>query len=266
MNSMEMKQDCRRVEGGRLAYYRAEADSNFWDSVWQSVLSPSYLDPYLRGELSFFQEAFETHLPRTGRILEAGCGIGQYVAALRSRGYDCVGIDYASTTVEAVKKLVPDLPVLVGDITAMSFGDNSFSAVLSLGVVEHRRAGPEPYLREMRRVLQDEGRILVSVPHFNVLRRARARRGAYVDHCDDMPFYQWAFQPAEFRAILAREGFDVVAEYDYNYSKCLANEIPVLNLLPDVGRRALIRACGFVPRVRRDLGHMRLFVGTKQKR
>jgi SAM-dependent methyltransferase len=254
---------CRQVKLGRLAYHHNEATPEFWESMWNSTMNPGYFQPYLKGNLDFYRAPFERYLPRRGRILEAGCGTGQYVVALRSRGYDCVGVDYAADTVSRVRAMLPDLPISVEDITAMTFPTESFSAVISLGVVEHRREGPEPYLREMRRVLVKGGRLLVSVPHFNSVRRFRARRGAYRRPCPDTAFYQWAFDPTEFREILAREGYSVVGEFDYNYQKCLLDEFAWLNRLPSVVYRGIIKGSGYLPGVRSRLGHMRMYIAEK---
>jgi SAM-dependent methyltransferase len=254
---------CRRVERGRLAYYSQQADRGYWQSVWDSILGPGFYEPYLQGSLDFYVTPFTKYLPQDGRILEAGAGTAQYVVALRSRGFDCVGIDYAQDTVCRVKSIFPELPLEVGDVTNMHFADASFAAILSIGVVEHRREGPEPFLREMRRVLADSGRLLVSVPHFNALRRYRASRGAYRDDCSGTEFYQWAYTPAEFRQILSKEGWKVVDVYDYDFTRCLHEELVWLDRLPSWISRLLVKGASFVPGVRSRLGHMRMYVAQK---
>jgi SAM-dependent methyltransferase len=266
MTTNDERPPARRMENGRLAYYKHAATSIFWDGIWDAVLKPDFFAPYLRGYLHFFHEPFEKHLPKQGRILEAGCGTGQYVAALRARGYDCLGADYAADTIRRVRATLPDLPLVVGDVTTMSFPSRSFAAVISLGVVEHRREGPEPFLREMHRVLDDDGVLLVSVPHFNLLRRLRARLAGYRQDVADLSFYQWAFTPEEFRRLLSAEGFIVADEFDYNYSKCLLDDIGWLNRLPEVAYKSIIKLAGLVPAVRAHLGHMRLFIATKSDR
>jgi SAM-dependent methyltransferase len=257
--------DClRQMERGRLAYYNSEATSAYWDSEWKGIIHAEFFEPYHRGELSFFDRPFSKYISSHGKVLEAGCGVGQYVIALRARGYDCVGIDYAADTVARVKSIVPDLPIFVGDITKMEFASNTFESIISLGVVEHRREGPEPFIREMRRVLNHNGRLLISVPHFNPLRRYKARRGFYQGSCSGMQFYQWAFSPKEFRRILAQEGFGVVDEYDYNYFKCLLDELAWLSNMPTIVYKAFLKGSGLIPGVKRHLGHMRLFICEKR--
>ena len=85
--------------------------------------------------------------------------------ALRARGFKHIeGIDWGERTIGIVKKVYPDLPVKVGDATRVDVPDDHFNAYLSLGVVEHRQEGPEPYLAEAFRVLKPGGYAFISVP------------------------------------------------------------------------------------------------------
>ena len=92
--------------------------------------------------------------------------------------------------------------------------DGAAAAYLSLGVVEHDVAGPERLLAEARRVLAPRGRLVLSVPYLNgvrrlfraaLLRRQRAVRAAGGE------FYQYAFTRPEVRRFLDRAGFDVLS-------------------------------------------------------
>ena len=76
----------RCVEGQRLIYYRSQADAVFWDAHWREHLSPELYVRAAQGHLDWFEQPFLHYLPRQGRIIEAGCGVGQYVLALRMRG------------------------------------------------------------------------------------------------------------------------------------------------------------------------------------
>lgn len=248
------------MEHGRLAYYQEAGTPDFWDAQWARLLASDHYAPFRRGDLGLLEESFAAHLPKRGRVLEAGCGTGQFVLALRARGYDCEGVDYVATTVERARAAVPDLPVSVGDVTALAHDDETFDAVISLGVVEHRYEGPHPFLSEMRRVLKRDGTLLVSVPHFNPLRRLRHRQGWYRDDCGALDFYQWAFPEEEFRRLLREAGLRVVAEHGYDHRKTLRSEIPLLGRLPSLLSRALLRLTDQVQAIRRELGHLRMYV------
>ncbi|MGH2698519.1 MAG: class I SAM-dependent methyltransferase [Actinomycetota bacterium] len=120
------------------------------------------------------------HIPGDGRILEAGCGLGRFVAFLGKRGYeDIVGIELSEDAVQSVNAIAPLLDVRRGDVSALPFDDGSFDGLISLGVVEHFREGPRAALHEMFRVMRPGARAVITVPFLNWIRRAKGASGAY---------------------------------------------------------------------------------------
>jgi SAM-dependent methyltransferase len=118
-------------------------------------------------ELCQFQTilpGFLKHLPRHGRILESGCGLGRWVFYLRRKGFDVTGIDLARSAVEMAKAFDPSIPILLDDALHSQFPPGTFDAVISLGVVEHFEEGPQAAFTEIRRVLKDGGTLFISVP------------------------------------------------------------------------------------------------------
>ena len=73
--------------------------------------------------------------------------------------------------------------------------DNQYDAYISIGVVEHRIDGPEPFLVEANRVLKPGGIAFISVPYVNPLRRFKSLLGCYKHQVTEKEiFYQYAFQ------------------------------------------------------------------------
>jgi len=101
----------RCIEKQRLVYLDARADPKYWDQHWESMLTPNHFRRALKGITGCCEEPFIKYLPKNGRILEAGCGCGQNVLALRKRGYDISGVDNAEVTIRAIQKLFPGLPI-----------------------------------------------------------------------------------------------------------------------------------------------------------
>lgn len=255
----------RRVEGKRLAYYMTAANSTFWDQHWQMHLSRKKYRGSERGDLGWFEEAFKRYLPREGRILEAGCGLGELVLALRVRGYDVEGVEWASDTVKAVKAIYPDLPIRGADVTCLDVPDGYYSGYISIGVVEHRHEGPEPFLREAYRVLDSGGFALISVPYFHPLRQLKAHLGMYRGLSEGLEFYQYAFSDAEFASILRASGYKIVDQMLYDGYKGVKDEFPLLLKIfnwPRIGWR-LQRWLRSWKWAERNLGHMILFVCRK---
>lgn len=119
------------------------------------------------------------YMSKTGKILEAGCGLARYDEFLSKRGFDIVGIELSQDTVDTVKKLAPLLNVRQGDILELPFEDNAISRIMSLGVVEHFIEGPKKPLTEMFRILKPGHYAVITVPSFNYIRRIKHTRGIY---------------------------------------------------------------------------------------
>jgi len=221
----------------------------------------------LAGKLGAFEELFTKYLPTDERILEAGCGLAQWVIALRKRGHDIEGVDWGKETIERVHRIFPDLPIRSGDVCALDVEDGFYGAYISMGVVEHRAAGPEPFLTEAFRVLKPGGIAIFSVPWFNPLRRLKAWAGCFNGNdVRGMEFYQYAFRAREMEDKLATAGFKVVeTKSSRNLKMGFEDELPFLD---EVYRRGvlgrilkrLIRKRGYAARF---FGHSRIYVCRK---
>lgn len=254
----------RRLEGRRLVYYHKAADKNYWEDIWAPYATAEYYKPFQSGKLFTFEQIFTRHLPQKGRILEAGCGTAQFVAALNARKYNCLGVDYAFRAMKIANQFAGPLPLVCGDITALGITENALDAVISLGVVEHRISGPEPFLEEMFRILKPKGVMLISIPYFNPLRRWRAKRGAYQDNINGLDFYQYAFTFEEFNEILAKAGFDVEKKYSYGYQNTLTQELHWLKKTPEFARKLVLRISKHIPYINSEIGHMLMIVARKR--
>lgn len=254
----------RRVKANRLAYYRSKADAAFWDAQWKKAFSIKTYQKAEQGNLWQFENIFTHYLPKEGRILEAGCGLGQYVLALKVRGYDIEGVDWAPETIRTVNTLYPHLSIRTSDVTQLNVPDESYRGYISLGVVEHSKGGPSPFLKEAWRVLKPEGLAFISVPFFNPLRQLKAKMGLYRGRINGLEFYQYAFTKEEFANLLQLAGFEIVDDMFYDYFKGIGDEIPLIRKifkLRGIGWRLKywIKSLRFG----RDLGHMVLFVCRK---
>jgi SAM-dependent methyltransferase len=218
----------RAYKNRRLIYFQGVSDADHWDRVWKLHETQSLYEAAERGDLGYYEDIFLKHLPREGKILEAGCGLGQIVIALRARGFEVEGVDYATQTIQELQRRFPQNPFRVGDVTKLEAPDGFYSGYISLGVMEHLEDGPNLFLKEARRVLKKGGIACISVPYLNFLRRLKAALGFYRGEENKLPFYQYAYSSLEFSQILKLAGFEIVATYQYSGYKGTKDELPFL--------------------------------------
>jgi SAM-dependent methyltransferase len=213
-----------------LAYYSAAADRDFWTEHWGGHSVDELLAIARTSPLT---DLVTAPLPRHGLVLEAGCGLGQYVLLLRERGWRAVGADWSVEALAACRRAAP-APLAAMALTALALRDGAAAAYVSLGVVEHDPAGPDAILAEARRVLAPGGTLVLSAPYVNGLRRLGApwiRRRAAAVAAAGGRFYQYAFTRRELLAALGRHGFAPVAARPYDPARVLRRALPLVNRL-----------------------------------
>ena len=108
-------------------------------------------------------------------VLDVACGIGDWLALLKSRGSDVHGVDLSDRAIEICKRRFPGDDFRVSPAEMLPFADASFDLITCLGSLEHF-VEPETALREMLRVARPNARLLLLVPNADFLPR---RLGLY---------------------------------------------------------------------------------------
>ena len=118
----------------------------------------------------------------TGWALDLGGGDGRLGPELRRLGYRYANADPAAASRGAVRSVGEHLP----------FRDASFKVVVSEDSLEHLQ-DPMASVREVRRVIRDDGTFVIWVPFLHPF------------HGDDL----WRFTPLGLRKVLGEAGFRV---------------------------------------------------------
>lgn len=212
---------------GRLALFHAgAAQSEYWREYWNGTNSQAVVQAGHDGDIPELDDLIDRYAPHELPVVEAGCGPGHVVAALRAHGYEAIGIELEAEVVARARAKHPDLDLRVGDVRRLDFADGSIGCYLSLGVLEHFVEGPLEILREARRLLAPTGVALISVPYLNDLRRRHREK------VDEMPpdgasFHQYYFGVAELTALAERAGMSIVEYRPYAVEAFLCREHPV---------------------------------------
>ena len=139
-----------------------------------------------------------------GRVLDIGCASGEWLAEAARLGLDCVGIELNRQAAE-IARTVRKLEVVESTLFDADFPDKHFFTALLSHVLEHL-CDPLATLREVHRVLQPGGTVIIVVPNLacqEAILLAGSRGGF------DMPVHLYHFTPGTLAAMLERAGFEV---------------------------------------------------------
>jgi SAM-dependent methyltransferase len=107
---------------------------------------------------------------RRARILDAGCGNGRHAVPLARAGHRIVGLDSSAVLLAATRRAARNRPwphLVRGSYARIAFEPAAFDAVLCLGTALGYLGdeGDAAALREFRRVLAPNGRLVIETLH-----------------------------------------------------------------------------------------------------
>jgi 2-polyprenyl-3-methyl-5-hydroxy-6-metoxy-1,4-benzoquinol methylase len=183
-----------------------------WEAVTADRLyDSSYFterNQYLAEEAAFsamFEEliTLTQHYKPSGQLLDVGCGPGLLLKVARQHGYQVRGCDIATWATQYARD--NGLDVQTGELESIHYPDREFDVVALNHALEHVRQ-PIELLREIRRILKEDGIVVVGVPNFDSL-MAHMMRRRWAGLLPDQ--HLWHFTPRTLRWILERADFSV---------------------------------------------------------
>jgi len=129
-------------------------------------------------------------------IVDVGCGAGATLKQLEDLG-DATGVDISSSAVSYCRQRGCHRVCLVEEET-LPFGDSKISLIVSLDVLEHMDHDYR-HLREYYRILNDDGKILLTVPALPWL---------WSSH-DQANRHRRRYTKTQLKTLLEREGWKI---------------------------------------------------------
>jgi len=146
------------------------------------------------------------------RLLDIGCGDGRVSELYKEKATKVYGIDISEKALSeasgrGIETSFQDLNQL-----PLGFEDNYFNCVVLTDVVEHV-INPLGLLKEVRRILKDDGRVIVTVPNFaRISNRLRMMAGDPIDilhwskYGDEIEHLHWFTLP-KLKNLFKEAGF-----------------------------------------------------------
>jgi 2-polyprenyl-3-methyl-5-hydroxy-6-metoxy-1,4-benzoquinol methylase len=181
--------------------------SEFAEAVWESIPPDAVPERFAQRRHWLLR-----HVTPGDRVLDIGCGAGEFSTALREAGALPVGVDLAREPLRraAARDGALDLR-LWRDGEPLPVDDAAFDVAWAGEVLEHV-VDLAPWLSEVRRALRPGGMLLATTPHHGpgrLLALALSRR-RFAAHFEPRSDHVRFFSPATLRALLDDLGFDVL--------------------------------------------------------
>ena len=154
---------------------------------------------------------------KKGKLLEAGCGIGNMLVIFGKMGFEVSGIEIDGDRVFLAQKNCSrygvEAEIIQGDVRKLPYQNGSFDFIFSGGTVEHFE-GTEIALDEMFRVLKPGGYSMISVPNRISFFRISKRMQEIIGRVTGKELWRVGFEksyfPRQFKKMLEKSGFEVV--------------------------------------------------------
>lgn len=199
------------IEAAEPADHETEFVEKFWTTVWEHEGGPQgKIDRIPRKDEYRAMAPYVAELPKGARVLDGGCGLGDWTLYFARQGFSVVGLDLSRQTVEQLQARFPEAEFVDGDIRHTSFADSSFDAYFSWGVFEHFESGLQDCMREAFRVVKPGGLLFVSVPQDNLRHAILGSFARPHPVGSKLRFYQWRLTRAELARELEIGGFEVL--------------------------------------------------------
>jgi len=126
------------------------------------------------------------HMHSGDKLLEIGCGRGEFIQAFQNLGLDCSAIDMADCKMDTAV----NIPVQRVDVSKepLPYKDNTFDVVYHKSLLEHLFS-PEHLIKETRRVLKPGGSVVILTPDWRSQMEV-----FYEDHTHVKPYDKTALQ------------------------------------------------------------------------
>ena len=163
-----------------------------------------------------------SQIPATGRVLEVGCGTGEILRLLKSKGAEVFGIEPHPDSAEATRR--HGIRVICDKAESLENLGDVFDTVLFSFALEHTQ-DPLTALKLARQVLADTGKLFVFTHNFNCLSRYLFGQSWSGWH---LPYHTYLFTKDMLHRMLTKAGFCVTSVRSYTRPDLLVESCRLL--------------------------------------
>jgi SAM-dependent methyltransferase len=116
-----------------------------------------------RATARLYLDQLAARMPSTGRLLEIGCGHGEFLLEAQARGFEVEGLEYSSHAAREANAQLGPSAVRVGSPESDSLPPAAYDVVAAFDVIEHLR-NPVRALELLHSALRPGGMVAIVTP------------------------------------------------------------------------------------------------------
>lgn len=192
------------------------------------------------------------HLASESRVLEVGCGTGNYIRAIASAtSAKCFGLEPSRAMLEKAAAGTPAVSLTQGSAEALPYPESNFDFIFSVDVIHHVR-DRNAFFAKAYRALKPGGWLATGTDSEEIIRR-RMPLSFYFPETIEAELARYPTD-GELRQLLLNQGFkeisEEVVEFSYPLSDVTAFERKVFSSLRLISENAFEQG---LARLKRDL-------------
>jgi 2-polyprenyl-3-methyl-5-hydroxy-6-metoxy-1,4-benzoquinol methylase len=179
-----------------------------------------------RDELDFYDRFLDLcHREHPGgRVLDVGCGMGEFLLAAQARGFSLMGIEPVDECRAIAAQRSGCAEIVETPLEETEFASESLSAVAMWDVIEHL-VDPRLALARVRRALRPNGLLgVATINHaslmydvFHVMRRVAPALARPLSPRLFVPYHTYYFTMASLARLVREVGFEIVEQRGYEF-------------------------------------------------
>ena len=171
--------------------------------------------------------------PDSGRLLEIGCGDGDFLVTAQAAGWRVTGVDYSAAACEKARQRLKNGEVFCGELQSTRLEAEQFDLCVISDVIEHVRS-PMDFLREIHRLLKPGGALFIATPSIDSW-SARLMRQKWMEFkAEHLTYFgpqtlQTALFKSNFRDVIVEPGWKMLS---FDYVKMHFERFPIPVVTP----------------------------------
>jgi len=183
------------------------------------------------------RERIESCARRNGKVLDVGCGNGEWLASLKDDGFDVYGVEPDPLSASFVEEKL-GIQVYSSMYQPALFSPGSFDVITFIQVLEHME-NPLETLSVAYMHLAPGGLLVIDVPSFNNPRILLYRliRWKRLVRKDFIPSHCYYYTPRTLSTIVKRAGFHIISIETGHYTVKLGMNNIAMRFVDKVANR-----------------------------